>query len=282
MPKISISGVCNRAASDIERCRDRNKGLWLPWLTPPQEGTLRPLAILGGGPSINEHVAELKEWPGDIWAINGSFRWCKERGIRSTFFTLDPETYEHTSHPTFEWLEKGDPVIVSPRVPEIVVDHAMWVEADVRLFDLAIGGVTAATWALKLSAIMGRGNVTLYGAEGSYREGEASHAYENCVVHDRILVESNGERFLTKFELLHQGIWLSEELRAFPKYYKEKSGGLLRALVVSGDYDILKVPRWFRDGCTLVDNGTTPGLWKWARETLVGCRKRGLGPPGHA
>lgn len=296
MPKIDFYGVCNRTPDDINRCYEYNKSLWLPWVRVAtewqgdfvyracQEPDRTPLAIVGGGPSVAEHIEELREWPGDIWAINGAFRWLKERGIKSTFFTIDPETYKHTDNPTFAHIGCDDKVLVSPRIPCEVIDHCIRVGADITYFDVH-AYVTGATVAFRLAPLLGKVDVTAFGCESCYLEGGSSHIYENHPVRDRIVVECDDESFLTKPELLEQAKYLSFVIRGAPEVYKEHSGGLLGAMVrFNGDYDVTKIPRWMMEGLFIPDGAFTR-CWKQLRQAALATWNAGklaaLGYFGH-
>jgi hypothetical protein len=54
-------------------------------------------------------------------------------------------------------------------------------------------------------------------------------------------VRSGGQDFITGIEFLMQAEFMSELIRAAPQVYKNRSGGLLAAMVRTGDYDVLEV-----------------------------------------
>lgn len=198
-------------------------------------GNGKRLALVGGGPSAADHVETLRNWPGEVWAINGAARWCWERGIKATLVTFHP------------WVE----------VPECVTRIILGEECSPALFDacagrelyvlndetpsgqvLPRGGTTATAVAIKFP-FLGFFDVTLFGLEGSY-SGHVTHNY--TVYEDPnepwVIVEANGQTFRTKAEFLLQGRWLAEFIHAYP-IYEERSGGLLAALVKDHDYDVI-------------------------------------------
>lgn len=239
--KILFRGECNRPPDEISTCEAYAQTLGLPFVVEAERLNHRPLAIVGGGPSINRHVDELRAWPGDIWAVNGVIRWAAERDIEATFFTVDPETYKHTAHPFFEWVKPGGKVLAKPRCPSDMFDYLIKKGADIRLFD-HVGSVTGATAAINVAVSLGYSDISLFGVESSY-EG-TSHAYDDVEILDLMKVAVGGEEFLTKFELLIQAQYLAGFLRGLPEVYKDRSGGLLAAMVPFEDldcYDIVAV-----------------------------------------
>ena len=49
------------------------------------------LAIVGSGPSVRDRLPKLREWPGEIWAINGSYEYLlSEEIVPHGFWGIDP------------------------------------------------------------------------------------------------------------------------------------------------------------------------------------------------
>jgi hypothetical protein len=74
-----------------------------------------------------------------------------------------------------------------------------------------------------------------------------SHAYENCKHPYQIDVKANGETFHTEALLLLQAEYMATMLRHAPNVFKEKSGGLLRALVKDPEYDVTRISTALQD-----------------------------------
>lgn len=189
------------------------------------------LAVIAGGPSINRHQAEIASWPGDRWAVNGAFGWCKERGIRATYFSLDPEPSDS------QYVEAGDPVILATRVDPVIVDGLR--HADLSVFENSVSGPTSATSAPFLSMLVGYEHVTFFGCEGSF--DRTTHAYMDTPPIDLIRVECGGELFLTKPEFVMQSVYLGEMVKQMPEQFSERSGGLLAKMAAGHDYDVLAI-----------------------------------------
>lgn len=193
------------------------------------------LALVGGGPSAADHVEMLRQWGGEVWAINGAAQWCIERGIPATLVTMHP------------WVDVPDCVTrvvlgeeCSPELFDVCADRELYVLNDETPSGQVLprGGTTATAVAIKFP-FLGFRDLTLFGLEGSY-SGNLTHNYE--VYRDPnepwVIVEANGQMFRTKAEFLLQGRWLAEFIHAYP-IYEERSGGLLRALIHDHDYDVI-------------------------------------------
>lgn len=235
--KLKYVALGSLDEGQAERNMAYAKSLGLPEV-PAGRGLAQPLAIVGGGPSINDHVAELKAWPGDIWAVNGAWRWCERHGIDATFFSVD-------SAPSLATLAEGArKAILGTLVDRSVFD--LLSDAAVQIFDagfiagLATGptSVTSAP-ALALHVGYGAGGVTLFGCEGSYRDG-ATHAYHDDAPNPyRIKVRCGGREYLSEAEYHMQCQYLVQFLKGAPHIFREQSGGLLRAMALHDDDDVI-------------------------------------------
>ncbi len=192
------------------------------------------LAVVGGGPSVVDHLDELKCWNGDIWACSSAFPWLRDRGVNASFFCIDP-------HPIAAQFARG----AHHAILSTCVDPGLLAElstADVEVFDLihtdgrGNHGVSTATAAPELSIRMGYRDVHFFGLDSSYADGK-SHAYLHYQTENRIVVKCNGKSFLTDPALLMQAEYMAEMIRLCP-LFKNRSGGLLEQLVIDIDYDI--------------------------------------------
>lgn len=236
--EIHFSGVPTVTHEVIQANVAYSHSLGLPTFADVK-ATSKRLAIVGGGPSIREHVAELAAFDGDIWAINGAWRWCKDNGISARFFTVDPDPIVN------RWIDGVDKALLCSRVDRQVFDRLSG--ADVVLFDVsAEGGVAAgsstAMCAPVLAAAMGYEHAVFYGCESSYPKG-ASHAYMHEERDDEIALVCGGQEFRTAPDYYIQVQELSGVIREFPRYFSERSGGLLRAMVADPKHDIIAVSR---------------------------------------
>lgn len=238
MAKISFRGEPPVAHKDIERNVAASSGYPRVDRDVPPHG--RKLAVVGGGPSLLNHVEELREWDGGIWAINGVNKWLRDRGIFSIFFALDP-------HPIVaKWAKGATDALICSRCD--LRAFAELTTARVTVFDLVndipngfMACSSSATAAFHLGIELGYRDLTFFGCEGSYIS--ESHAYMDEQRVDRMLVECGGKEYLTAPDFYQQSVELSTLIKKFPKHFHERSGGLLRAMVEESDHDIVKVSR---------------------------------------
>lgn len=199
-----------------------------------------PLAVVGGGPSAVEHLDELREWPGDIWAVNQSAPWLKKHAPKANvwMFTIDPD--EALAEPQF--TEGVDKAILSsachPSVFEALKGREIRMFHCRRLDDMpeliCLGGGRCAVARTPLQAAwQGYLSVTYFGCEGSL--GDTTHAYRHEHRPNQFIVRAGGVDYVTTPDLCMNTEDLSEDLRTYPKALKEKSGGLLRAMVQHPD-----------------------------------------------
>lgn len=193
----------------------------------------RRIALVAGGPSILQHVEKLRVWDGEVWAVNGAYRWCRDRGIEATLLAIDP-------HPVVrKWAEGAHRAILGDTCDPAVFD--LLKGADVRQIRIAPDGIkgtssTATSVPFLAMHVMAAG-VTFFGCESSF-ERDHSHAYMHEDRDDMLVISVGFEDFLTYSDFFLQARELSAMIRNLDGYLDEESGGLLRALVKSPDHRI--------------------------------------------
>lgn len=70
--------------------------------------TGRKMAVVGGAPTLEKHLDELRNFDGDIYGINDTCEWLIERGIDAIFFTADQIDYVKMG-----WGERMDKMLMS-------------------------------------------------------------------------------------------------------------------------------------------------------------------------
>lgn len=202
------------------------------------------LAVVGGGTTINNHVETLKNWPGDVWAINGAYGWCREHGIDAWLFACDPDPI------VLKWAQGAGKAILANTVDPAVFE--LLKDAEVVTFDVdgrpggIVGRGSTATCAPHLAVRMAYPGVTFFGCESCYPVG-VTHAYQHEVRTDEMLVEVGGaerREYLTAPDFYIQAMELANLIRELPVYLTEESGGLLREFVANPEHHI----RWVSDG----------------------------------
>jgi hypothetical protein len=233
--KIEFTSVGCVPAVDLERNEDYARRLGFPKWSPAAS---QRLAVVGGGPSIADHMEELAAWDGDIWAINGAFKWCAGHGIDAVFFTIDPQPAT-----TLLAVNVERAILATTCHPSLF--DALRV-ADVEAFKLGPAGATTATAAPFFAAEKGYRSVTFFGCESSY--GGETHAYQ----HDKrdlrslLRVRCNGQEFLTTPDMLMQTEFLGGLIRQ-AQCFHERSGGLLEAFIASPEIDVIAATQRIHD-----------------------------------
>jgi hypothetical protein len=197
-------------------------------------GPGRRLAVVGGGPSIADHVDELRAWGGEIWAVNGTVNWCLDNGIDAAFYTID-------ASPPENWTCRLDRIrraVLSVECSPPLI-HALGA-AHISLLPKDEAGPTSAAGATLHGLNCGYREIHFFGCESSFQGN--THAYDTHPVADWIDVDIGGGRFRTKPEFAEQAQVLSEVIRLAPTVFFDRSGGLLSAMVAHGtDHDVYQV-----------------------------------------
>lgn len=224
----------------------------------------RRVALVAGGPSINDHVDTLKAWDGEVWAVNGAYGWCMERGIEATLLAIDPHEI------VLRWARGAHKAILgntcAPEVFELLKG------ADVRQVRLGIGAIlgmsSTATSVPHLAAHAGASHVTFFGCESSF-VGD-SHAYQDRLneliaerLHedrnDHIIITCGGEDYLTVPDFYRQAGELAGMIRELPWFLAEESGGLLRAMIENkGEHRVKWIAESYAEGMSPVPKTSTP------------------------
>lgn len=240
--ELHLTGQLPVTAEKYADNMERASRLSLPEVEKGSGGR-RPLAVVGGGPSIKDHLETLRKWDGEIIAINGACAWLRNRDIESTLLALDP-------HPiVMRWAAGAKKAILGNTCDPGVFD--LLKDADVRLIRIAEDGIkgtsSAATTVPHLAAFMGYGSVTLFGCESSYVL-TGTHAYQDEQRNDHMLIECDGADWLTASDFYRQARELSELIRGLSPWIKEESGGLLRAMVNDPKHRIVWLSEAFARG----------------------------------
>jgi hypothetical protein len=214
-----------------------------------------PLAVVGGGPSIKQHLDELIDWPGHIWGINQSASWLIKNGVKAPviMFTVDPDprmslmtegvTYAllgaSCHQDLFAKFDKENVKTFLTRAPKGSEEHLEpQPEPKVELF-----GPSSVTRIFMPAAMLGYKDITFFGCEGSIDEttleGNATRndyalGYRS---HDNLrlmIIKAGGKEYLTTPDYYITTNHLVKVMRAYPKL-KEKSGGMLRGILQNPD-----------------------------------------------
>lgn len=214
--KLKITARC---ATPFEE-RQENSRISPDLPEPKGEG---PLAIVGGGPSLLHTLDEIRDFPGDIWAVNQTAQYLREQGIDCFFFTLEPSK-------TVSRFCSGKAVLHHHCNP-----NTFKAAGECYKTTGAVPGPTTMVAGCYLGLKAGYDHISLYGGDSSY-EG-SSHVYRNVPIRDLVQVDCGGP-YLTKLEMILQAEELARVIKAFPNIFENRSGGFLKALLEHGDYDV--------------------------------------------
>lgn len=194
-------------------------------------------AVVGGGPSVEGALAALRNWPGDIFAVNDTAGYLSDNGIPCYVYSID-----------------GTPV---PFKIGINVKGALFATRchknqfrqmggrPIRVFTLTEespikggieGGPTGACRTPHLLLSMGYRGITFFGLDGSFSSdithvsGHSDSAFDNMLI-----ISAGGRDYITHSGFMLQNEWLVEAFKRHGMLLKNASGGLLAAMIENPD-----------------------------------------------
>ncbi len=231
--KISNGCLATAPVAETQANEAAWRALGLPdvsTLPPPRN---RHLALVGGGPSLNHRKDALRKWPGDVWAVNHAALWCARNRIECSMFTVCPGW---GWQPEVATIKRA--IVATQSCPELI---DLLCHSRIVTFELGDdAGPGSAPSALLVAMRNGYDQITFFGCEGNYPPGQ-QHAYDDYSYEKNIVVACAGQKFLTNPAFLMSTLWLAGLCRNHPAQVKERSGGLLSALVKDPDYDVIGI-----------------------------------------
>lgn len=197
------------------------------------------LAIVASGPSVTESVKELRDWDGEIWGINGAFKWMIRREIRPhAFVGVDPE---EMLKDYLDELPEVATYYLASQVHPAVFDHLAG--RDVRLWHLSLegvpppigsvtvhGGATCLTRAPWLACMLGWADVHIFGGDSSFTH--KTHVYGGNLPTNFCYVEVDGALFRSHGTMMAQATdMVSAVIQSFPGKITIHGDGLMNAAV---------------------------------------------------
>lgn len=243
---MKINFVALNPISDdaLARHRSYSHGLGLPEVGDRAVSTR--LAVVGGGPSVANYLEEIRTFDGEVWAINGAWKWCRDNGIDAAFYTIDPR---EDVLPLCEGAERAIfSDVVCPKAFERVPDVELAKIGEDEINNWSTSAATAPMIALK----RGHRHVVFYGCESSF--ADKSHIYAD-LYKDKIWVECGGKEYISNALLVPQAEFMAELARGAPNFMTIKGDGFLPALIEHGDYKITHVCRQTYDRLKEQNNG---------------------------
>lgn len=194
LTRAELDVVCNTAREVYLSNVRKNCERELPWLSFEDSGE-RSVAIVGGAPSVKKAVGEIKYRKAlgqEVWALNGSYAWLLENGIRADVHVIidarpeniaflsspDPKCHYFIAsqcHPSLFDALKGCKVTVVHLLADGMLEFLTGFNTD-KPTHLIGGGTTVGMKAILIAHETGARKIHLYGMDSSYSDGE-HHAY---------------------------------------------------------------------------------------------------------
>ncbi len=221
-------------------------------LALPMPAHKRSLAIVGGGPSVERRLKDLRRWKGDIWAVNDAVGYLADRGIPSVLISVDA----YPSPNLHRWSKGTSALLAACCDPSLFQAYEgrakrFYVYPSTQAPFIIQGGPTTACRIPDLALKLGYRKATFFGCEGSY--GEASHVYDverggtGGGGKYELLIKAGEHFYQTNPGFLLQAEHLSGLLDYVPEAFDEVSGGLLRAMRKHKDWTTVGINQAFRD-----------------------------------
>lgn len=212
-------------------------------------GKLRPekVAVVAGGPSMQDYLEDIREWDGYVIAINGAHDWLIEEGIiPDAVIAIDPQPalakcFQKPNDETTYLIASccAPEVFDALEGRRVIVWHAIQGECrPLGVSHFVLGGPSAATRAPHLLYMMGFREVHMFGVDSSY-DTLQTHVYENGHVNGgNIQVRVGMEMFITTPPMLAQAEYLWNTTKDFN--IKIHGYGLSAAMIDNeGDYEVI-------------------------------------------
>lgn len=248
MYRIEVQGHCHMEADVLNANSEHSAALGLPVIEKMSLINAGHLAVVGGGRSVLDQLETLRAWGGAIWAINGTCQWLASEGIESTLFSVDPD-------PCLAELAVGCGKAILGSHCDPLVFHVLK-DADVTIFHSEhvkdavspmIGGSTSATRVPKAALMLGYREIHYFGCESSY-DG-ATHTFKDEAGNEKqLIIRAGGKEYRTTLQFMVQAENLAKLIRELPHLFKDRSGGLLAAMVEHWDtWEVVALSGALRD-----------------------------------
>lgn len=234
-------------AEQIEQNQQQNRRLPLSRVGEGEPAGTR-LAVVGGAPRVEGYLDTLRVFAGEIWAINGTWRWLRSQGIDAVAYSIDP------APGLAEWFAGAARAVLADTCAPAT--FAALAGAEVVMAELGEAlphGTSSASSAPLIAAERGHVSVTLYGIDCSF-DGATHIDRDEGTAREWIKVAVGGQTYTTRPDLLMQAEELAEIVRAAPGFVRVVGGGLLPALVAHGDYEVTHVSRGIYEQLRNVDH----------------------------
>jgi len=194
-------------------------------------------AVVGGGPSLEMALPILRNWTGDIFAINDTGKYLSDNGISSYVYSIDGTPIPFRIGP----LVKG--ALFATRCHRNQFKHMK--DRPIRVFTCAEeapikggieGGPTGACRTPHLLLSMGYQGITFFGLDGSFK-GNVTHlsGFSETAYDNMLIIRVKGVDYISHGGFMLQNQWLLEAFRRHSMFLHNASGGLLAAMLENPD-----------------------------------------------
>ncbi len=176
---------------------------------------------------------ELRNWPGDIWGINGTCAWLCKQGITASLFSVDADPcltdliYDGIQNAILSSI--CHPSAFDRLKGRVRYFHPEHVEAETTF----IGGSTSATRAPAPALCLGYRSISYFGCEGNF--GATTHTFKDEAPPRQVLIQAGPERYRTTLQFMNQTENLAGLIAQMPDLLHDCSGGLLSAMIEHND-----------------------------------------------
>lgn len=227
---VKISGKLNTPYEDILRNAEAHKHYpRVQWARDKYP----TCAVVGAGPSLKASLPILREWIGDIFAINDTAAYLSDHGIPSYMFMIDAMPI---------WVRDAE--LIQGAVLATRVHPMNFSRKNVRTYEMLEesennsgieGGPSAACRAPHLFLRMGYKGIAFFGCDSSFFGDPHLYGFRPESIEGMIVVRAGGKDYLTNAALALQARWLSNILKTHTKRLYNCSGGLLKAMVENSE-----------------------------------------------
>jgi len=192
-------------------------------------------AVVGGGSSAKEHFDELRNWNGDVFAINDMAGALSDNDISCYMYSIDGTPVKFKSGKNV----KG--AVFSTRVHKN--QFRQFKHEDIRVFNMAEddnkegieGGPTGLCRAPHLFIKMGYAGIDFFGCEGSFFKTSHFDADHADARWNMIIIRAGGMDYLTHAGFMLQCEFIAKIFKDYPNIYKPHCKGLLMAMMENPD-----------------------------------------------
>jgi hypothetical protein len=193
-----------------------------------------PCAVVGGGVSLVKNLEVLRNYPGDIYAVNDTAGFLSDNGVSCYLFAADCSRYPFKIGP----LVKG--ALLASRVHK--KQYNQFDKKDIRVWDMVEdcyggiqGGPSAVCRTPMLLLRMGYVQIDYFGIDGCFYgpthvSGTQRVAYDNL-----ILIRAGGIDYFSNASFVLQLQWLTEAMLKHPLLLVNRSEGLMKAMLEHPD-----------------------------------------------